>query len=171
MYYVKVKQQNKLTVLVCALLCAAGVGLFGISFLPSLPFPFLAQGMGILALTFGVVLYTKFVLHTFYYSVSPGGVFDADGREVYNLEVIDEAGKKRTVVCRIGLRDITSVAARPARATKKNGQSEIRAEGGKVYRYCADLFPEQVLVIATSDGDTVVLTYDKGLQEVLRPER
>lgn len=169
MYYVKAKAQNKLTLLFCVLLCAGGVGLFGISFRPVLPFPFLAQGPGIVALTFGVLLYTKYFLRTYYYSIAPGGVFDADGREVYHLEVIEEMGKRRTVVCRIALRDITSVTARPARATKKNGQSRICAEGGRVYRYCADLFPEKVTVVATTDGDTVVLTYDRGLYEALTP--
>ncbi len=167
MYQVKVKKQNKLTAVLCALLCAGGVGLFGISLNPAVPFPFVAQGFGVLALTAGVTLYSKFFLHTYYYGVCPSGVFDASGTEIYDLEVVDEIGKKRTTVCRLGLRDIVCVAARPVRATKKNGQPRIEANGGTVYRYCADIFPQKVIVIYTADGDAVVLTFDAGIYDIL----
>ncbi len=167
MYQVKVKKQNNLSAVLCALLCAGGVGLFGISLNPSVPFPFVAQGFGVLALTAGVTLYSKFFLHAYYYAVRPSGVFDADDREIYDLEVVDEIGKKRTTVCRLGLRDIVRVSARPVRATKKNGQPKIVADGGTVYYYCADVFVQKVIVIYTADGDAVVLTYDAGIYDIL----
>lgn len=167
MYQVKVKKQNKLTAVLCALLCAGGVGLFGISLNPSVPFPFVAQGLGVLSLTVSVILYTRYFLHTYYYSVHPSGVFDASGTEIYDLEVVDESGKKRTTVCRLGLRDIVRVTARPVRATKKNGQPRIVADGGTVYRYCADIFPQKVIVVYTADGDAVVMTYDAGIYDIL----
>lgn len=165
--FIKIKPQNKLTALFFALLCAGGLGLFGISLNPAVPFPFVAQGLGVLLLVFGVVLCTKFILRTLYYSIQPAGIFDADGNEIYDLEVIEEIGKKRTTVCRVNLRDVVRVQSRPARATKKNGQSEIRANGGTVFRYCADLFPEQIMVIDTADGDVVVLTFQAQIFDIL----
>lgn len=167
MLYVKVKKQNKLSAVLCALLCIGGLGLFGISLSPSLPFPFVAQGLGIMLLTFFVILYSKFFLHTYYYAIRPSGIFDAQGNELCDFEVVDEVGKKRTTVCRLALRDITAVTARPLRATKKNGQPEIKAEGGTVYRYCADIFPQKVMVLYTADGDVAVLTFQEEIYTAL----
>lgn len=169
MYQVKVQRQNKITAMLCALLCAGGVGLFAISLLPGLPFPFFAQGMGVLALTFGVLFYAKYILHTYYYNIRPSGIFDADGAEIIDLEVVDEIGKRRTTVCRIGLRDMAEISARPARATKKNGQTKLRArDGGRIFYYCADLFPEKILAVYTTDGNLIVLTFDQQLYNILR---
>ena len=88
--FIKIKPQNKLTALFFALLCAGGLGLFGISLNPAVPFPFVAQGLGVLLLVFGVVLCTKFILRTLYYSIQPAGIFDADGNEIeYTIEEIN----------------------------------------------------------------------------------
>ena len=172
MYSVTPKRQNKLTDLACIACFVCGVGVFAVSILnTSIPYLSLAaQMLGILLLTAGIYLYSKFVARTYTYTVQPGSIFDADGRELYDLVVIETTGKsKQRVVCRLALRDIVWAQARPIRGTKKNGLGKIEAHrtGGHKFSYCIDLVPEKVLVIGDADGNVVLLTHDTHLYEIL----
>lgn len=172
MYSVTPKKQNKLTDFACIACFVCGIGIFGVSILnSSVPYLTLAaQVCAVLLLTAGIYLYAKFVARTYTYMVQPGGIFDVDGRELYDLVVVETVGKsKRNTVCRIALRDITSVQARPVRTTKKNGLGKIEVQdGGRKFSYCTDLVPEKVLVIHDADGNAVVLTYDERLYGILK---
>jgi hypothetical protein len=87
MYSITPKRQNKLTDLACIACFVCGIGMFAVSFRSALhPYVVLAARMlGVLLLTAGVYLYAKFVARTFTYKVQPGGIFDAQGRELYDL--------------------------------------------------------------------------------------
>lgn len=172
MYSVIPKRQNKLNALACLVCFVCGVGVFAVSMI-SLSVPYLkllAQLFGVLLLTAGVYLYGKFVARVYAYTVQPGGIFDADGYELYDLVVTETVGKRRQrVVCRLSLRDIAWVHARPAQASKKNGLAKIRAnhDGGRVFSYCVDLVPQKVITVGDADGNVVVLTFDARLYEIL----
>ena len=173
MYSVTPKKQNKLTAFACAACFVCGIGLFALTLgQPTIPFVNLAlQLISVLLLCLGIFLYTRYFAHQMTYTVSPGGVFDADGREVYDLTVIDTVGgKKRRVLCRISLRDIVQTDARPARSTKKNGYPAIEPtnDQGQVFRYCTDMVPERILAVYDRDGNVVVLSFDQTLYEILR---
>ena len=171
MYSVTPKRQNKLTDLACIACFACGIGMFAASiFYAETPYlTLLAQTLGVLLLTAGIYLYARFVARTYTYAVQPGGIFDAEGRELYDLIVIETIGKrKQQTVCRIALRDMTAIVARPARASKKNPRDKIEAQnGGRKYAYCADLMPEQIIAIYDADGNAVILTYDAKLYNIL----
>ena len=173
MYSVTPKKQSKLTGLSCAACFICGLGLFVASIGQNeIPYATLAaQLAGVLCLVAGVYLYTKYFAHQFTYAVQPGGIFDANGEEIYDLTVTDTVGGRRQrVVCRIALRDIVQVDARPARATKKNGYARIEApgeDGGQVFSYCADMIPGKILAVYDRDGNAVLLTFDQGLYEIL----
>ena len=171
MYSVTPKRQNKLTDFACIACFVCGIGIFAVSILnSSVPYLTLAaQICAVLLLTAGIYLYERFVARTYTYTVQPGGIFDVDGRELYDLVVVETVGKsKQRTVCRIALRDITSVQARPARASKKNGFDDIEAlDGGRKFSYCADMVPEKVLLIRDTDGNAVLLTYDADLWHIL----
>ena len=173
MYSVTPKKQSKLTGLICAACFICGLGLFFASIgQGEIPYAtLLAQLAGVLCLVAGIYLYTKYFAHQFTYAVQPGGIFDANGDEIYDLTVVDTVGgRKRRVVCRIALRDIMQVDARPARATKKNGYAKIEApgeDGGEVFSYCADMIPGKILAVYDRDGNVVLLTFDQGLYEIL----
>ena len=171
MYSVTPKRQNKLTDFACISCFVCGIGIFAVSFFNT-EIPYLtlfAQMLGVLLLTAGVYLYARFVARTYTYTVQPGGIFDAEGRELCDLVVIETVGKrKQRTVCRIALRDISWVKARPMRANKKKLLPKIEAqEGGQKFSYCADLVPEQVIAIYDVDGNVVVLTYDERLYDIL----
>lgn len=175
MYSVTPKRQNKLTDLICIACFVCGVGMFAVSiFNTAIPYLTLAaQVAGVLLLTAGIYLYAKFVARTYTYAVQPGGIFDAQGRELYDLVVIETVGKrKQRTVCRIALRDISWTRARPMRASKKNMLPKIEpGEGGQRYVYCADLVPEKVIAVYDTDGNAVVLTFDAPLYEILSQNR
>ncbi len=169
MYSVTPKKQSKLTGLICAACFICGLGLFFASIGQSeIPYAtLLAQLAGVLCLVAGIYLYTKYFAHQFTYAVQPGGIFNANGEEIYDLTVVDTVGgRKQRVVCRIALRDIVQVDARPARATKKNGYAKIEAPG-EVFSYCADMIPGKILAVYDRDGNVVLLTFDRGLYEIL----
>lgn len=173
MYSVTPKKQNKLTAFACAACFVCGIGLFALTLgQAAVPFAKLAlQLIAVLLLGAGIYLYTRYFAHQLTYAVSPGGVFDADGREVYDLTVIDTVGgKKQRVLCRISLRDVVQADARPARTTKKNGYPVIEptSDQGQVFRYCTDMVPERILAIYDRDGNVVILTYDQTLYEILK---
>lgn len=166
------KKQNKLTAFACIACFVCGIGLFALSIgQPDLPYAtIVTQLFGVLFLTAGIYLYTKYFAHQYIYAVQPGGIFDANGCEIYDLVVMDTVGKnKQSVVCRLSLRDMVQIQARPARATKKNGYPKIEAtqEGGRVFYYCADMVPEKILAIYDSEGNVVVLTFEQDLYDIL----
>ena len=172
MYSVSPKKQGILTAAAVIGCFVCGIGLFVASIgQNTLPYVTLAaQLAGVLLLTAGIYLYTKYFAHQFTYAVRPDGVFDANGEEIYDLVVIDTVGGRRQrVVCRIALRDIIKVSARPARATKKNGQTNIAPtqDGGQVFQYCADMVPRKILAVYDRDGNVVVLTFDAELERIL----
>ena len=173
MYSVTPKRQNKLTALSCIACFVCGIGLFVASIgKEGLPYVTIAaQMVSVLILTAGIYLYSKFMARQFTYTVRPGGIFDANGEEIYDLTVTDTVGGRRQrVVCRIALREIVQVDARPARATKKNGYARIEApgeDGGQVFSYCADMIPGKILAVYDRDGNAVLLTFDQGLYEIL----
>ena len=171
MYSVTPKKQNKLTDFACIACFVGGIGIFAVSILnASVPYLTLAaQIVAVLLLTAGVYLYSKFIARTFTYKVQPGGIFDALGRELYDLIVVETVGnRKQTTVCRIALRDIATVQARPVRATKKNGLDKIEAQdGGHKFSYCVDMVPEKVIFVRDTDGNAVLLTYDAELWHIL----
>ncbi len=175
MYSVTPKRQNKLTDFACIACFVCGVGIFAVSlFNTEIPYLSLfAQMLGVLLLTAGVYLYAKFIARTYTYTVQPGGIFDAEGRELYDLVVIETIGKrKQRTVCRIALRDIAWIKARPLRTSKKNPQAKIEPrDGGHKFSYCADLVPEQVIAIYDVDGNAVVLTHDAQLYGILSQNR
>ncbi len=176
MYSVTPKKQNKLTGLATLACFACGVGVFAVSIInTTLPYLTLAaQMLGVLFLTVGIYLYSRFVIRTYTYTVQPGGIFDAEGRELYDLIVTETIGKsKQRTVCRLSLRDIVWAQVRPMRATKKNGLKKIEAhhDGGHKFSYCVDLVPEMVIVIGDADGNVVVLTHDAYLYEILNQNR
>ena len=174
MYGVTPQKQNKLDVIACGACFACGVGVFAISIInTSLPYVTLAaQLLGVLLLTAGIYLYSKCIARTYTYTVQPGGIFDADGYEYYDLVVTETIGKrKQRTVCRISLRDIVRTEARLGRPSKQNGLPQIvPASGGRIFHYCADLVPKKVLVIYDTDGNAVVLTYDQKLEQILSRE-
>ena len=171
MYSVTPKKQNNFDVLACAACFACGVGVFALSIVNrSTPYlTLIAQLLGVLLLTAGIYLYSKFIARTYTYTVAPGGIFDTDGRELCDLVITETTGKsRRRVVCRICLRDVVHTEARPLRGTKKHGSAKIQpTPGGKVFYYCADLVPQTVLVVHDTDSNAVVLTYDKELERIL----
>ncbi len=171
MYSVTPRKQNKLTDFACIACFVGGIGIFAVSILnASVPYLTLAaQIVAVLLLTAGIYLYARFVARTYTYTVQPGGIFDAEGRELYDLVVVETVGKsKQRTVCRIALRDITLVQARPVRASKKKGYAKIEAQdGGRSFSYCADLVPEKVIAIYDADGNAVTLTFDARLYDIL----
>ena len=171
MYSVTPKKQTNFDMLACAACFACGVGVFALSIVNrSTPYLTLtAQLLGVLLLTAGIYLYSKFIARTYTYAVMPGGIYDASGHEIYDLVVTETTGKsRRRVVCRISMRDVVRTEARPLHGTHKNGNGKIAPTGrGRMFTYCADMIPSKVLVVHDTDGNAVVLTHDAELERIL----
>ena len=115
------------------------------SFLPE--FPFVLQCVGLLLLVPAIQLIARYCATRYLYRIATyeDGNVDLD---VYAYR----GGDKMQLVCRVGLEEITAVAA----LTKENRRPP---RGMRRYGYSPDLFPREALVlsITNADGDCEVL--------------
>ena len=146
MYDYRPPRKNSYAQLVILWLFLAAAGCFiASSFLPE--FPFVLQCVGLLLLVPAIQLIARYCATRYLYRIATyeDGNVDLD---VYAYR----GGDKMQLVCRVGLEEITAVAA----LTKENRRPP---RGMRRYGYSPDLFPREALVlsITNADGDCEVL--------------
>ena len=119
------KKKEKLISLAMAIL---GVVLYASSQIPNAPFPGLIQILGICALAGSILLISMCVLRSYSYELVRG-----EG-EATDFVITEHYSRRKTVVCRIELSDVVSVAPYDPNWKK---------EKNTVYSYTGVLFDEK----------------------------
>ena len=148
------RRKEKLLVSAAAVLAAASDGCNAIG----LPYPFVYQLVAVACLGTGILLAVRYLLRDYIYRV-----VSHHGGETPDLVVTELYARRKTVVCRISLGDVTSVCP----------LSEQARGDGKRRRYCytAERTPENGYLLSVCDGDgdyDVVICADEGLLNLIK---
>jgi hypothetical protein len=161
MYDYQPPRQNAIARLLTVTLFAISAACFVLSsLLPKLAV--IPQAVGLVLLVPAIQLITRYVVTRYLYRLCPyeDGNVDLD---VYAYR----GGDKMQLVCRVGLEEITAVAA----LTKDNRRPP---RGMRRYGYAPDLFPREALVlsITNADGDCeVLLCPDEHIASILTAQK
>ena len=127
------------------------------SALPSLPFRWAFQIVGIVLIGGGVYLYTRYFTRTFTYAIVPREDGSAD------LTVTECQRKSRITVCRLSLSGIERIEVVEAaeRDRRKTLKKELRANGRTLFSYTVNLAPTKVCYLsATECGQAVAICFE-----------
>lgn len=142
--------------------------------LPSLPFHWLFQLLGIIAIITVIYLLTRYVAKSFVYAV-----IEDNGALDFTVTEITNGGRRATTVCRISVFGITELKVFDMR----NGEQRLREkeivaaahqEKRKCFDYCHDINTSPVCVILCEEGGEPLLlkiASDSRLVEFLGNER
>ncbi len=167
MYEYCPKRENNKAIHLIFLMLIGGFLLLGLTTaLPSLPFRWVFQLIGIACLGVAIYAYTRYVARRFSYAV----VQKADG--TYDLTVTEWQRKSRVTVCRLSLDGIERVerVEYADRARRDALKKEIKTENRKSFYYTVNLMPSSLCyVIATECGEplAVIIEADERLMEML----
>ena len=156
-YEYKPKRQNyKANGVVFALVLLAIACLIVAGFVPT--YGVLVQSLAIILFVPAIYMTGKYLITRYLYRVRTleDGSVDLD---VYAYR----GGSKMQLVGRVGLNEITHVA-------RRDKENRRPAKGMERYSYCADILPEDVMVVSITneDGDCeIVLAYDDTLYRLL----
>lgn len=161
MYEYKAERKNKTAAMTTlfasgiAAICLFCGGLFG-------TFRGIAEVVGLLAVAFAILVASRYLLKDYVYCLDKteeGGV---------DLTVTELQGKRRIVVCRIGLEDVEELLVETPETRKELRE---RLKSMKRYDYCVDLAPSRSLYLLFSDRDQTVavrLLPDERMEKLLR---
>ena len=168
MYEYTPKKENLKAAHLILLMLVGGFLILGLAAaLPTLPFRWAVQLLGIVCIGIGIFLYTRYFTKTFTYSVVPRD----DGS--FDFCVTECQRKSRITVCRLSLASIERVEVLSAedRARAKTLKKELRAEGRKLFFYTVNLTPSSLCyLVATECGQPLVVALepDETLLEILK---
>ena len=162
----KAKEKNT----VSALLLGGFAIMIVTSVADNMPLKWIFQLIGLLIITAGIFIMTRYLYKSFLYRVSPTEDGTAD------LSVIELQKKSRITVCRISVSGILEV--HHLTLEKKDAEKElvakIKADGRKRFDYCAEFAPEHFMwIIADECGERIAikLSYDETLYGILSGDK
>lgn len=138
--YIPPKNTSRITALII-ILASAGAGLFLIpSLIPQLPFGWVSQLLGIVAITGVIFLISRCIAKTFVYAIIENGGEGLD----FTVTELGNGGKKQTTVCRISLSSVTEAymlyPEREGEAEKiKSLTARAKRDQRKIFNYCHDI--------------------------------
>lgn len=135
---------------VVAVLSVLGVLLFTVSRIPGMLFPVLWQLLAVLCLGLAIFLSSGCLLKKYDYAIAPRD--DADAAP-WDLTVTEICGKRRSVVARIALNEITS-AKRVARKDRSAFVKELHTR--RMFSYTGVLFSDSLVYISARVGGEAV---------------
>ncbi len=128
---------------------------------PSLPYPVLYQGLGLISLTGGIMVISLCLMRNYTYSLEYS---DQNGSEMLDFVVTEQYGRRITVVCRVAASAIKMSA--PVRPDTKARLRKL-CKHHPTYTYTGLLFltDDQYLLRIQTDETTffVRICADKGL--------
>ena len=131
---------------------------------PTVPFRWAFQLISLCLLTAGVFLVTRYVTKLFFYRIEEGDLIVTE---------TDTRGKKRLVVCRVGVSSVVRCERLTDANQVKAALASLRKQGVKVFDYTVDLRPaESILLVVNEGGDdlAVRLSFDDTLFSILTPK-
>ena len=136
--------------------------------IPALPFRWIPQLLALGLLTASIFLMTRYIAKLYIYRIVDcgGGAYDLTVTEA------KAGGKGQITVCRVGLSNIRRCILTTADADSDGNRfaSQKRKEHKKFFDYCADLHPDQSIILVVEEcGEELVirLSYDATLLELL----
>lgn len=151
--------------LVCLSLVFAAAS-FGASMIDGVPYPAIFQLVAVIFLTAALALANRSLLRSYTYTVTEteSGIPD--------FLITEHYGKKHTAVCRVSVEQVLWAEIFPVREREKLRLAEKDAD--MIYRYLAELFPREVLLVMIRTGDAKTLlriSADQGLKNALTFQR
>ena len=137
--------------------------------LPSLPFRWVPQFLGLFLLTAGVFLVTRYLTKLFIYRIVGEGAS-------LDLTVTEAAsnGKRKITVCRVGLSNIHRLVVLDASKPEieKKERELLKKSRVKQYDYRPDLCPQKSILLIVEEGGEelcLFLAYEERLASYLAP--
>ncbi len=142
-YEPKSKKKREKGLLFALLILA--VALFGCAQIPNVFLPAVLQLLGVFCLVGVVMLISRYLLRSYAYSVEPSETAAPDAPK--DLVITETYGNRVSVVCRISVINVESI-----REITPQNRKQIAAElkGKRVYKYAAELFPEDYHLLSVS---------------------
>lgn len=118
---------------------------------PSVPFHWLFQLLGVVAIIAVIYLLTRYVAKSFVYAV-----IEDDGSLDFTVTEITNGGRKAITVCRVAIANITELQVFDLRdgeqkLCEKEIWAEAHRESRKCYDYCHDIKTTPVCLIALEE--------------------
>lgn len=118
---------------------------------PSVPFHWLFQLLGVVAIIAVIYLLTRYVAKSFVYAV-----IEDDGSLDFTVTEITNGGRKAITVCRVAIANITELQIFDLRdgeqkLCEKEIWAEAHRESRKCYDYCHDIKTTPVCLIALEE--------------------
>ncbi len=158
------KSKRPAALFFCALVI---VGMVLFMFSSAVPrFPALFQFGGVLLITAGVYVATRYVAVSFIYTVQSRGEDETDPMFL-DFCVTKVQGNRSWDLCRLALSDLVSVTAEDG-SKKKDGKPVA------IYNYCDTLFSKERTRLLFADGEelfAIVIDADSAFIEAVRRER
>ncbi len=141
---------------------------------PSVPFHWAFQFLGIVSIVAVIYLLTRYVAKGFVYAV-----IEDEGQLDFTVTELTNGGRKAITVCRIAIGSITELKVfdmtdGEQRLSEKEMISAARHESRKAYDYCADMKTSPVCVFLVEEcGEPLLIRIasDARLVELLGGER
>lgn len=143
------KHQNRIAPVLAAVCFLVGLLLFWISTQAS--YPSLWQALMLVAMVLGVCLLGRHYV-VYVYRLEP----DVGGGPGKDLVIEQWRGKRRTVVCRLGVADVREIELQTPENRKQLKQKYAEA-GDTVHSYCADVFVTSSVYLRFDDGGNRVV--------------
>lgn len=140
MYEYTPKRKNANALTVSILLLIAGFTLFALPSVLPIPMKGIWQLIGMLLVGLAIFVSTRYLLKTYRYAVRQAH----DGG--YDLVVTECQGRRRDVVCRLLLTNLSGL--RPYDKAAKDAY-----RGQRIHNYCIDLFPRDAYLFFFDDWD------------------
>ena len=135
--------QNRIASVASAVTFAVAlIGLYGSQLMPA--FPALLQLIGLFALVASIYMLVR-AQTRYIYAVEPDGT-EADEDD---LVIARRQGKRRTVVCRLAMKDIREIDMATPENKKELAQ---KYHGDNVHNYCAELMPARSVYLRFADS-------------------
>lgn len=158
---------GKITALLC-LLCGAALFILANGYIP---FPSVAQIIGVLLIGTSIYIATAYLLREYTFSVTQSSDFsDSESSlpEKFDFIITEKKNNKDVKVCHFGIKDLTLV-----RVVDPKNKKEINVDRKNMKRYTYDtIFAAslkiEIQALLDSEEYSILLSYDEDLLRVLQ---
>lgn len=161
MYSLTPKHKNTAAKISALLSLLVGALTFIFALGNTVPYPSVAQFLGLALMTFAVYIASVYLLRQYTYSIEP----DTDGG--YDFIINEHRSNKLFKVCHIPLRDVTNV-----KVMDRGNRAEIRAarKDKKRFTYSTEFAASRYIEVSAITGGedvSVLVPYDEKLEKLL----
>ena len=153
------------------LICAA-LGLFLVpSVFPQIPYRWAPQLLGLACLSAVIYISVRYVGRALVYSI-----VEYEGERFFTVTEVNNGGRSRVTVCRIGLENIEAVYALDKRKSEDRAVADGIVKEAKRSRntfvYHIDIMPNEFCYILADEGESLLIkiAVDQKLVEYLKKE-